>query len=80
MAWDVAPCMIKESETPDEKRERKFSTPDLVQELCSREGIRIKHVMQPEKYEIRVYRDHEFMESSGKYDGPARIIVIRGDE
>lgn len=61
-------------------------TPDLVQELCSREGVGVKHVIgwvdfsQPEKYEVRVYREHGCMESSGKYDGPATIIVVRGDE
>ena len=88
MGFDVAPCMIKESETPDEKRERirqglheirllklkEFSTPDLVRELCSRDGVA----------DITLNRNDSC--SSRRCYGPGKILwvpdisVAKGDE
>ena len=62
------------------------STADLVRELCSREGVAVETVSgwvdiePPNKYIIEIDNGHGFIRSTGKVDGPARIIVIRGDE
>jgi len=94
MGFDVAPCMIKESETPDEKRERirqglheirllklkefstqlkEFSTPDLVRELCSREGVAEITFNRNDSCSSRCY-------GPGKILWVPDIIVVRGDE
>ena len=86
MGFDVALCMIKESETPDEKRERirqglheirllklkEFSTPDLVQELCSREGVDEITLNRNDSCSSRCY-------GPGKILWVPDIIVVRGD-
>ena len=84
MGFDVAPCMIKESETPDEKRERirqglheirllklkEFSTPDLVRELCSRDNVSA----------LQLAAGESCGEPRPRIHGPSLVIVVRGDE
>lgn len=54
-----------------------ISTPDLVRELCSREGVESHGIS--ELYQVSIDHEIECLEPV-EVQGPARIIVVRGEE
>ncbi len=62
---------------------QQFSTADLVAELCSREGVEEMEIGKSRIYSICV--SHECSVASDEEynccnNGPAKIIVVRGEE
>ena len=52
-------------------------TPDLVRELCSREGVSMPFTIG-EMYSVTINHEIEFMDPY-EVCGPAKIIVVRGE-
>ena len=52
-------------------------TPDLVRELCSREGVESHGIS--ESYQVSIAHEIECLDPVDVF-GPAKIIVVRGDE
>lgn len=52
-------------------------TPDLVRELCSRDGIEAHGIS--ESYRVTIVHEIECLDPVEVF-GPARIIVVRGEE